>query len=110
MLDAQTKKRIDDCRDILVGKITDPKSQVEQITIALVFKFMDDMDKQSEEWGGKRDFFTGDYLKYSWGNILSPRIDAHEMLNLYAEGIEKMSENPNLKPLLRNMLADAAYF
>ena len=107
MLDAQTKKRIDDCRDILVGKITDPKSQVEQITIALVYKFMDDMDKQSEEWGGKRDFFVGDYLKYSWGNILSPRIDAHEMLNLYAEGIEKMSENPNLKPLLRNMLADA---
>jgi type I restriction enzyme M protein len=107
MLDAQTKKRIDDCRDILVGKITDPKSQVEQITIALVYKFMDDMDKQSEEWGGKRDFFIGEYLKYSWGNILSPRIDAHEMLNLYAEGIEKMSENPNLKPLLRNMLADA---
>ncbi len=107
MLDAQTKKRIDDCRDILVGKITDPKSQVEQITIALVYKFMDDMDKQSEEWGGKREFFIGDYLKYSWGSILSPRIDAHEMLNLYAEGIEKMSENPNIKPLLRNMLADA---
>ncbi len=38
MLDAQTKKRIDDCRDILVGKVPDPKSQVEQIIIALIYK------------------------------------------------------------------------
>jgi hypothetical protein len=33
MLDADTKRRIDACRDILVGKVPDPKSQVEQITI-----------------------------------------------------------------------------
>jgi len=51
MLDTETKRKIDSCRDMLVGKIPDPKSQVEQITIALVYKFMDDMDKQSEKWG-----------------------------------------------------------
>ena len=95
MLDNQTKKRIDDCRDILVGKITDPKSQVEQITIAMIYKFMDDMDLQSEEFGGSRQFFVGDFQKYSWCKIFSPRVDADEMLNLYGEGIEKMSENPN---------------
>ena len=44
MLDADTKRRIDTARDILVGKVPDPKSQVEQITIALIYKFMDDMD------------------------------------------------------------------
>ncbi len=38
MLDADTKRRIDSCRDILVGKVPDPKSQVEQITIALIYK------------------------------------------------------------------------
>ena len=54
MLDTDTKRRIDSCRDILVGKVPDPKSQVEQITIALIYKFMDDMDTQSEEFGGKR--------------------------------------------------------
>jgi len=27
MLDAETKRRIDSCRDILVGKVPDPKSQ-----------------------------------------------------------------------------------
>ena len=46
MLDQSTKKKIDNARDILVGKVPDPKSQVEQITIALIYKFMDDMDKK----------------------------------------------------------------
>ena len=39
MLDSETKSRIDSARDILVGKVPDPKSQVEQITIALIYKF-----------------------------------------------------------------------
>ena len=29
MLDSDTKRRINTCRDILVGKVPDPKSQVE---------------------------------------------------------------------------------
>ena len=64
MLDTDTKRRIDTARDILVGKVPDPKSQVEQITIALIYKFMDDMDAESEEFGGKRKFFKGDFARY----------------------------------------------
>ena len=41
MLDTDTKRRIDTARDILVGKVPDPKSQVEQITMALIYKFME---------------------------------------------------------------------
>ena len=48
MLDTETKRRIDTARDILVGKVPDPKSQVEQITIALIYKFMDDMDAEAD--------------------------------------------------------------
>ena len=51
MLDVRTRQRIDTARDILVGKVPDPKSQVEQITLALMYKFMDDMDALSEEFG-----------------------------------------------------------
>ena len=58
MRDSDTKRRIDTARDTLVGKVPDPKSQVEQITIALIYKFMDDMDAESEELGGKRKFFA----------------------------------------------------
>ena len=58
MLDTDTKKRIDDCRDILVGKLPDPKAQIEQITIGLIYKFMDDMDREAVELGGTAKFFT----------------------------------------------------
>jgi type I restriction enzyme M protein len=107
MLDAETKRRIDTARDILVGKVPDPKSQVEQITIALIYKFMDDMDRESVEMGGKRGFFIGEYEKYSWSSIFNPYLGGHEMLNLYAEAITRMSQNPNLPELFRNIFKNA---
>ncbi len=59
MLDTDTKRRIDTARDILVGKVPDPKSQVEQITIALIYKFMDDMDAEVRGVGRKAQVFRG---------------------------------------------------
>ncbi len=103
MLDATTKARIDSARDILVGKVPDPKSQVEQITIALIYKFMDDMDRQSEELGGKATFFTGEFKKYRWAQLLDKRYSGHERLLLYAEGMEKMNENKNIPQLFRDI-------
>ena len=103
MLDAQTKSKIDSARDILVGKVPDPKSQVEQITIALIYKFMDDMDRQSEELGGKATFFAGDFKKYRWAQLLDKRFGGHERLLLYAEGIEKMNVNKNIPQLFRDI-------
>jgi len=93
MLTNGTKRRIDTARDILVGKLPDPKSQVEQITIALIYKFMDDMDKQSEELGGKAKFFTGEYAKYAWSKIFDPRVSGYELVVLYGEAIQKMNQN-----------------
>jgi type I restriction enzyme M protein len=103
MLDSETKARIDSARDILVGKVPDPKSQVEQITIALIYKFMGDMDRQSEELGGKATFFSGEYKKYAWNQLLDKRLGGHERLLLYAEGIEKMNENKNIPQLFRDI-------
>lgn len=107
MLDTETKRRIDTARDILVGKVPDPKSQVEQITIALIYKFMDDMDADAEEMGGKRKFFAGDYARYGWSKLMQPGLGGHEMLNLYAEGIQKMPENPGIPPLFREIFKNA---
>ena len=73
MLDSTTKRRIDNLRDILVGKVPDPKSQVEQITIALIYKFMDDMDTDSVDMGGKKTFFAGKYTKYSRSNVYNQK-------------------------------------
>ena len=107
MLDTDTKRRIDTARDILVGKVPDPKSQVEQITIALTYKFMDDMDAESEELGGKRKFFTGDYTRYGWAKLMAPSLGGHEMLGLYGEGISKMPENPGIPALFRDIFKNA---
>ncbi|MES2228594.1 MAG: N-6 DNA methylase [Pseudomonadota bacterium] len=107
MLDTDTKRRIDTARDILVGKVPDPKSQVEQITIALIYKFMDDMDAESEELGGTRKFFEGDYARYGWAKLMRSGLGGHETLNLYAEAIAKMPENPGIPTLFRDIFKNA---
>lgn len=107
MLDTQTKRRIDDCRDILVGKLPDPKAQIEQITIGLIYKFMDDMDKESIDLGGKAKFFSGDFEKYSWDNLINPKVTAAEMLALYSEAIVQMDKNPNIPQLFRDIFKNA---
>ena len=107
MLDTDTKRRIDSCRDILVGKVPDPKSQVEQITIALIYKFMDDMDAEAEELGGTRSFFANGYAKFGWARLMAPSLGGHDVLNLYSEAIGKMTENPGIPPLFRDIFKNA---
>jgi type I restriction enzyme M protein len=107
MLDTDTKRRIDTARDILVGKVPDPKSQVEQITIALIYKFMDDMDAESEEFGGKRKFFANEFARYGWAKLMHSGLGGHETLNLYAEAIAKMPENPGIPLLFRDIFKNA---
>jgi type I restriction enzyme M protein len=107
MLDTQTKKKIDDCRDILVGKLPDPKSQIEQITIGLIYKFMDDMDKESIDLGGDAKFFSDDYAQYSWDSLMSPKVSANDLLKLYSEAIENMEKNPNIPQLFRDIFKNA---
>ncbi len=125
MLDTATKKRIDDCRDILVGKLPDPKAQIEQITIGLIYKFMDDMDKEAIELGGKAKFFQNYKLpdpefpkdrkkdkvipfeQYRWDNLLDAKVTATEMLRLYSEAIVGMDKNPNIPQLFRDIFKNA---
>ena len=108
MLDNITKKNIDDCRDVLVGKVPDPKSQIEQITLALIYKFMDDMDKEAvEKFNGKAKFFTGEYAKYGWRKLFDPSLGGQDMLALYSEALEKLNTNPNIPELFRNIFKNA---
>ena len=107
MLDAETKRRIDTARDILVGKVPDPKSQVEQITIALIYKFMDDIDAESEEFGGKRKYFAGDFERFGWAKLMQRGLGGHETLGLYAEAIERMDENAGIPQLFRDIFRNA---
>ena len=107
MLDTTTKRRIDTARDLLVGKVPDPKSQVEQITIALIYKFMDDIDAESEEFGGTRTFFAADFARFGWAKLMHSGLGGNEILNLYADAITRMPENPGIPPLFRDIFKNA---
>ena len=108
MLDNTTKKKINTLRDILVGKVSDPKSQVEQITIAMFYKFMWDMDNELvNELGAKPKFFIDDFKKYSWEQLFAPSLGGEDMLNLYKEAVEKMENNPNIPSAFRDIFKRA---
>ena len=68
------------------------RSRTAKITIALIYKFMDDMDAESEELGGSRKFFAGEFARYGWAKLMRSGLGGHETLNLYAEAIAKMPE------------------
>lgn len=114
MLSFDMKNKLNTLRDILVGKVPDPKSQVEQITIAMVFKFMDDMDKEfleDEFFGGERKFFVDTekvkYSKYAWSNLMNPQVGGQKRADLYRDGIEAMQRNPNLPDFFRDVFRNA---
>jgi type I restriction enzyme M protein len=107
MLDQTTKRKLDSARQILVGKVPDPKAQVEQITTALVYKFMDDMDKESEELGGEAKFFTNGFSQYAWTKLLDNKLSGQERLDLYVQAITNMSKNPHIPQLFRDIFKGA---
>jgi len=107
MLSSDTKRKIDAARDILVGKIPVPTAQVEQITLAMVYKFMSDIDKQARAAGEKEGFFANGYSTYTWDTFMDKSLSAQQRLKLYAEALEKMSQNPHIPQLFRDIFKGA---
>ena len=109
MLDVETRRRIDTARDILVGKVPDPKSQVEQITIALIYKFMWDIEAQGEELGGQRSFFVDEVRPLRLAkSACDPRHGGFKRRSTSThEALARIPENPGIPPLFRNIFNNA---
>jgi type I restriction-modification system DNA methylase subunit len=110
MLTSETKRRIDACRDVLVGKLPQPSNQVELITLALIYKFMDDLDEESVKLGGKRSFFVNGLTKYRWRNLLPQTVSAEERVTLFSEGVEALGhpkKAAHLPGLFRDIFRNA---
>jgi type I restriction enzyme M protein len=112
MLNSETKRRIDSARDILVGQLPLPSDQVELITIALIYKFMDDIDEQSREMGGKATFFVGNVklngrtvklADLNWRNLVSNTLDAETRVARFAQGIEALSNATHIPDLFKSI-------
>ena len=106
MLHEETKRKINAARDILVWKIPVPMSQIEQITLAMTYKFMSDIDEDNKLLGAKT-FFEWDFEKYAWKNLMDKRLWAQERMNLYSEGLDSMSKNANIPELFRDIFRNA---
>lgn len=107
MLNAETKNHIDAARDVLVGVAPNPMTQIDQITYALIYKFMDDMDKASVNAGGEPSFFVGELEPFAWSRLLDSRVGNQEKLNLYGEALQKFSEANQLPELFRTIFRAA---
>jgi type I restriction enzyme M protein len=105
MLDSATRTKIDALRDTLVGKLPVPTEQVKQITLGLMYKFMGDLDEEYAKLGSK-PFFAGKYEQYAWQNIMA-LTEATKRAELYAAGLEKMSLNPGIPQLFRDIFKGA---
>lgn len=105
MLTAETKRRIDACRDILVGKLPLPTDQVELITLALIYKFMDDLDGESIALGGRRSFFTDSLEPHRWRALFTQKISAEQRVALFSEGLDALG-NPKRAAHLPGLFRD----
>ncbi len=107
MLTKDIKQTIDNARNVLVGKIPNPQSQIEQITIAMIYKFMDDMDIESVELGGKREFFVEELEQYAWSKIMSQQLGNQARMNLYTEALDKLQLSNRIPKLFRDIFKGA---
>jgi type I restriction enzyme M protein len=106
-MNSETKRHIDAARQVLVGVVPNPTSQIEQITNALIYKFMDDMDQASIKAGGEPSFFIGELEPYAWTRIMDSRIGNQERMNLYSEALVKFSQAKQLPELFRGIFRSA---
>lgn len=103
----ETKRHIDAARQVLVGVVPNPTSQIDQITNALIYKFMDDMDQASIKAGGEPAFFVDDLELYAWTRLMDPRMGNQERMNLYSEALLKFSQAKQLPELFRGIFKSA---
>ena len=106
MLDSRTKQTIDNACDTLVGKVPSPQTQVDIITTALIYKFMDDMDLDGLELSNKRTFFVGDLEPYAFSTIVNTKGN-QERMNLYLTGLEKVQTAKSVPELFRRIFKEA---
>jgi len=107
MLTQETKRHIDAARQVLVGVVPNPSSQIDQITNALIYKFMDDMDQSAIKAGGDPAFFIEDLERYAWTRLMDSRLGNQERMNLYSEALIKFSESKQLPELFRGIFKSA---
>lgn len=103
---ADINRIIKEARNTLVGKVPDPQSQIDQITLALIYKFMDAKDKEAVALGLQPQFFVGEYADYSFSNIMSAPSNPKQF-ELYTKGIDLLQKRIDLPETFVSVFKDA---
>lgn len=103
---AEINKIIKNARDVLVGKVPDPQSQIDQITLALIYKFMDVKDREARSYDLPATFFVREYEDYSFTKIMQATSNP-EKFNLYSKGIELLQNRTDLPSTFVSVFKDA---
>ena len=98
--------KVNTLRNILVGKFPDPQRQVEQITLGLMYKFMNDMDNKSLSWGGKKNFFKGSLEEFSWDQIKNTKNSSADKLDIFKKGIYAIANEKSIEKLFRDIFSN----
>ncbi len=101
------KSKINNLRDLLVGVVPNPVDQVKQITIALVYKFMNDMDDFNQNFAGKRIYFVKDYAQFAWSKLMDDKLTNLERLNLYADALQQIELNQDIPDVFQHIFKGA---
>lgn len=103
---AEINKIIKNARDVLVGKVPDPQSQIDQITLVLIYKFMDAKDREARSYDLPATFFVGEYEDYSFTKVMQATSNP-EKFTLYSKGIELLQNRTDLPSTFVSVFKDA---
>ena len=107
MLETKIKKIIDSSRNILSSKFPDPMAQIEQITYALILKYLYDLDNWSLKNGGKLSFYVDGFEKYSWDILVGQSLTGTKLFNLYQNALVDFNQNEKIDKSLRDLFQEA---
>lgn len=88
-------------RDIVWGVVTDPLSQIEQITLLIFIKLLSERHNELERLKAKKLIFTGEYASYHFDSL--SRLSGYELVDTARKAIESLYKNPNIDEPIRRL-------
>ena len=102
----EVKNIVSTARDLLVGKVPLPVDQCQEITRALIYKFLSAEDATSVALGGEPRYFTGERSECRWDALMSPEQTANEVDRRYRDGMAMLGQ-ADVMPAIRTIYQDA---
>ena len=103
----ETRNIIQDARDQLVGKVPLPIDQCNEITRALIYKFLRATDTESIEDGGQPTYFAGDHAEFHWDRLMASEQTALEISRRYTAGLAMLGGRQDIPAVFRAFYQNA---